>query len=168
MSITRGTGNLLTQDVDALVNTVNTEGIMGKGIALQFKRAWPAMFKDYEAACRRGEVTPGCMHVWEAGSLAGPRYIINFPTKRHWRGRSKLIDIDSGLQDLARVIRELGITSIAIRPWVAAMADWIGVMSSRECCAHSSRLQRRSTCASSLQRVRRALLTSQIADRYRN
>ena len=116
MSITRGTGNLLTQDVDALVNTVNTEGVMGKGIALQFKKAWPAMFKDYEAACRRGEVTPGCMHVWETGSLTGPRYIINFPTKRHWRGRSKLIDIETGLQDLARVIRELAITSIAIPP----------------------------------------------------
>ena len=59
MPITRGTGNLLTQDVDALVNTVNTEGIMGKGIALQFKKAWPAMFRDYEAACKRGEVDAG-------------------------------------------------------------------------------------------------------------
>jgi O-acetyl-ADP-ribose deacetylase (regulator of RNase III) len=116
MPITRGTGNLLTQDVDALVNTVNTEGIMGKGIALQFKKAWPAMFKDYEAACRRGEVTPGHMHVWETGSLTGPRYVINFPTKRHWRGRAKLIDIETGLQDLTRAIRELGITSIAIPP----------------------------------------------------
>jgi O-acetyl-ADP-ribose deacetylase (regulator of RNase III) len=116
MPITRGTGNLLTQDVDALVNTVNTEGIMGKGIALQFKKAWPAMFKDYEAACRRGEVAPGRVHVWETGSLTGPRYIVNFPTKRHWRGRSKLIDIETGLKDLTRVIRELGITSIAIPP----------------------------------------------------
>lgn len=116
MPITRGTGNLLTQDVDALVNTVNTEGIMGKGIALQFKKAWPAMFKDYEAACKRGEVTPGRMHVWETGSLTGPRYIINFPTKRHWRSRSKLTDIETGLQDLTRVISELSITSIAIPP----------------------------------------------------
>jgi O-acetyl-ADP-ribose deacetylase (regulator of RNase III) len=116
MPITRGTGNLLTQDVDALVNTVNTEGIMGKGIALQFKKAWPAMFKDYEAACKRGEVTLGRMHVWETGSLTSPRYIINFPTKRHWRARSKLIDIETGLRDLTRVIRELGITSIAIPP----------------------------------------------------
>ncbi|HTX25901.1 MAG TPA: macro domain-containing protein [Streptosporangiaceae bacterium] len=116
MPITRGTGNLLTQDADALVNTVNTEGIMGKGIALQFKKAWPAMFKDYEAACKRGEVTLGRMHVWETGSLAGPRYIINFPTKRHWRSRSKLVDIETGLQDLTRVIGELGIVSIAIPP----------------------------------------------------
>ena len=116
MPITQATGNLLRQDVDALVNTVNTVGIMGKGIALQFKRAWPAMFKDYEAACKRGEVTPGRVHVWETGSLTGPRYIINFPTKRHWRARAKLIDIEAGLQDLIRVIRELGITSIAIPP----------------------------------------------------
>jgi O-acetyl-ADP-ribose deacetylase (regulator of RNase III) len=116
MPITRGTGNLLTQDVVALVNTVNTEGIMGKGIALQFKKAWPAMFKDYEAACRRGEVTLGRMYVWETGSLTDPRYIINFPTKGHWRSRSKLTDIETGLQDLTKVIRELGITSIAIPP----------------------------------------------------
>jgi O-acetyl-ADP-ribose deacetylase (regulator of RNase III) len=116
MPFTRGAGNLLTQDVDALVNTVNTEGIMGKGIALQFKKAWPAMFKDYEAACKRGEVTLGRMHVWETGSVTGPRYIINFPTKRHWRSRSELIDIETGLHDLTRVIRELGITSIAIPP----------------------------------------------------
>jgi O-acetyl-ADP-ribose deacetylase (regulator of RNase III) len=116
MPITRGTGNLLTQDADALVNTVNTEGIMGKGIALQFKKAWPAMFKDYEAACKRGEVTLGRMHVWVTGSLTGPRYIINFPTKRHWRSRSKLVDIETGLQDLTRVIGELGIVSIAIPP----------------------------------------------------
>jgi len=116
MPIRRGTGNLLTQDVDALVNTVNTEGIMGKGIALQFKKAWPAMFKDYEAACKRGEVAVGHMHVWATGSLTGPRYIINFPTKGHWRARSKLVDIENGLEDLTRLIRKLGITSIAIPP----------------------------------------------------
>jgi O-acetyl-ADP-ribose deacetylase (regulator of RNase III) len=116
MPITRGTGNLLKEDVDALVNTVNTQGIMGKGIALQFKKAWPEMFKSYEAACKRGEVTLGRMHVWETGSLAGPRYIINFPTKGHWRSRSKIADIEAGLNDLTQVIRERGITSIAIPP----------------------------------------------------
>jgi O-acetyl-ADP-ribose deacetylase (regulator of RNase III) len=108
--------NLLKEDVDALVNTVNTQGIMGKGIALQFKKAWPEMFKSYEAACKRGEVTLGRMHVGETGSLAGPRYIINFPTKGHWRSRSKIADIDAGLNDLTQVIRERGITSIAIPP----------------------------------------------------
>ncbi len=116
MPITRGTGNLLAQDVDALVNTVNTQGVMGKGIALQFKRAWPAMFKDYAAACKRGEVTPGRMHVWPTGSLTGPRYIINFPTKRHWREPSRLDDIEAGLAALAEIVRELGITSIAVPP----------------------------------------------------
>lgn len=116
MPIKIASGNLLTQDVDALVNTVNTQGVMGKGIALQFKRAWPAMFKEYAAACRRGEVTPGRMHVWATGALTGPRYIINFPTKRHWRSPSNLADIDAGLVDLARAIRELEIKSIAVPP----------------------------------------------------
>lgn len=116
MPIARGTGNLLKQDVDALVNTVNTQGVMGKGIALQFKKAWPAMFKDYQTACKRGEVKLGRMHVWETGALTGPRYIINFPTKQHWRTPSKLTDIETGLSDLTRVIHELGITSIAIPP----------------------------------------------------
>lgn len=116
MAITYGHGNLLTQDVDALVNTVNTQGVMGKGIALQFKRAWPAMFAAYETACRRGEVVPGRMHVWETGLLSGPRLIINFPTKRHWRAKSSLKDIEAGLDDLVRVISGRGITSIAIPP----------------------------------------------------
>ena len=116
MPITRGTGSLLAQDVDALVNTVNTQGVMGKGIALQFKRAWPAMFKEYAAACKRGEVTPGRMHVWPTGSLAGPRYIINFPTKRQWREPSRLDDIEAGLAALTEVVRDLGITSIAVPP----------------------------------------------------
>lgn len=116
MPITVTSGNLLTQDVDALVNTVNTVGVMGKGIALQFKRAWPEMFTAYAAACERGEVRPGRMHVWETGALAGPRFIVNFPTKRHWKDPSRLEDIRSGLADLTRVITDLGITSIAVPP----------------------------------------------------
>lgn len=114
--ITSANGNLLTADVDALVNTVNTAGIMGKGIALQFKRAYPAMFKDYEKACKAGDVEIGRMHVWETGSLQGPRIIINFPTKKHWKSRSRLADIEAGLVDLVRVIREYRIGSIAIPP----------------------------------------------------
>ena len=98
----------MTQDVDALVNTVNLQGIMGKGIALQFKRAWPSMFRAYEAACKRGDVVPGRMHVWETGSLTGPRFIINFPTKRHWRIRSTITDIEDGLRDLVQVIGDRG------------------------------------------------------------
>jgi len=110
-------GNLLVAQVDALVNTVNTKGIMGKGIALQFKQAFPVMFRHYEKACKAGEVQLGKMHVFDLGGLAGvPRWIINFPTKGHWRERSRLSDIETGLEDLVETVRCLGIRSIAIPP----------------------------------------------------
>lgn len=76
-------GNLLEANAEALVNTVNCVGIMGKGIALQFKQAYPENFRQYEKACRAGEVQPGRMFVVSSGNLFNPRYIINFPTKRH-------------------------------------------------------------------------------------
>lgn len=114
--ITESHGNLLDADVDALVNTVNTVGVMGKGIALQFKRAYPQMFKAYAAQAKSGNLRMGRMHVWETGLLDGPRFVINFPTKSHWKSNSKLSDIDSGLDDLAEVIRSLDIRSIAIPP----------------------------------------------------
>lgn len=114
--ITEERGNLLRAPVDALVNTVNTQGVMGKGIALQFKNAFPAMFKDYAAAAKRGEVVLGRMHVWRTHALTGPRFIINFPTKGHWRAKSRLADIDRGLIDLVRIIEDLGIDSIAVPP----------------------------------------------------
>src|ERR1700674_2838694 len=94
------TGDILQADAEALVNTVNCVGIMGRGIALQFKRAFPENFKAYEAACAREEVQPGRMLVFETGFLANPKYIINFPTKRHWRGKSRIKDIDAGLKPL--------------------------------------------------------------------
>jgi len=109
-------GNLLQADVEALVNTVNTAGVMGKGIALQFKQAFPENFAAYERAVKRGEVQPGRMFVHETGQMGNPRYIVNFPTKRHWRSPARLDDIEVGLQDLARVIREKAIRSIAIPP----------------------------------------------------
>ncbi|GAA0729977.1 macro domain-containing protein [Dactylosporangium roseum] len=114
--ITQAHGNLLDADVEALVNTVNCAGVMGKGIALQFKRAYPAMFREYARAAESGEVTLGRMHVWRTGLLAGPRFVINFPTKGHWRARSSLVDIDNGLTDLVRVLEELNIKSVAIPP----------------------------------------------------
>ncbi|MGL5851229.1 MAG: type II toxin-antitoxin system antitoxin DNA ADP-ribosyl glycohydrolase DarG [Phycicoccus sp.] len=114
--ITLHEGNLLTEDVDALVNTVNTQGVMGKGVALQFKRAYPEMFRSYEVACRRGEVQPGRLHVWFSHALTGPRVVINFPTKRHWRQPSRIEDIDAGLVALVEVIRERDIRSIALPP----------------------------------------------------
>jgi len=114
--ITESSGNLLAAPVEALVNTVNTQGVMGKGIALQFKNAFPAMFKDYAASAKRGEVALGHMHVWPTQALDGPKYVINFPTKGHWRSKSRITDINNGLCDLARVVGELGITSIAVPP----------------------------------------------------
>jgi O-acetyl-ADP-ribose deacetylase (regulator of RNase III) len=109
-------GNLLEADAEALVNTVNTVGVMGKGIALQFKQAFPENFAAYEKAAKRGEIQPGTMFVHETGQMGNPRYIINFPTKRHWRAKARLADIELGLQDLVRVIREKDIQSIAIPP----------------------------------------------------
>lgn len=110
-------GNLLTASAQALVNTVNTEGVMGKGIALQFKNAYPQVFKDYAASCKIGEVALGRMDVHDLGSIGGgPRWIINFPTKGHWRSSSKLGDIATGLADLVSTVKRLGIESIAIPP----------------------------------------------------
>lgn len=110
------TGDMLAEDADALVNTVNCVGVMGGGIALQFKNAFPDNFKAYAQVCKRRELEPGRMFVFETGQLTQPRYIINFPTKRHWRGKSRMEDIDAGLQALQDVIREKSIRSIAVPP----------------------------------------------------
>jgi O-acetyl-ADP-ribose deacetylase (regulator of RNase III) len=109
-------GNLLDSDAEALVNTVNAVGVMGKGIALQFKQGFPENFRAYEAACRRGLVQPGRMFVFHTNTLQNPRIIINFPTKRHWKGKSRMDDIESGLADLVEVIQREGIKSIAVPP----------------------------------------------------
>ncbi len=110
------TGNILDADVDALVNTVNTVGVMGKGIALMFKEAFPENFKAYEVACKKKEVQVGRMFVTERGQLIGPKFIINFPTKKDWRNPSKLEWIEAGLTDLKRVILVRNIRSIALPP----------------------------------------------------
>lgn len=122
-------GNLLEADVDALVNTVNTVGVMGKGVALMFKEAFPANYKAYEQACKRHEVQVGHMFVTERKELMGPKFIINFPTKQHWRYPSKLEWIESGLEDLKRVIKENDIHSIAIPPLGSGNGglDWADV-----------------------------------------
>ena len=109
-------GNLLEARVDALVNTVNTEGVMGKGIALQFKEAFPANFDAYQRACKDGLVQVGHMFVTRNEELVGPTWIINFPTKGPWRQPSKLEYIKSGLVDLVCVLREKGIHSVALPP----------------------------------------------------
>ncbi len=110
------TGDLFNEDVEAVVNSVNCVGVMGRGIALQFKKAFPENFKAYANACKRNEMQPGRMFVFETGKLANPHYIINFPTKRHWRGKSRLQDIESGLEALASEVKERNIRSIAIPP----------------------------------------------------
>ncbi|HBY60137.1 MAG TPA: Appr-1-p processing protein, partial [Solibacterales bacterium] len=109
-------GNILEADAEALVNTVNCVGFMGKGIALQFKQAFPANFMAYEAACQSEEVVPGRMFIFDNGRLLNPRFIINFPTKRHWRGKSRIEDIRSGLKALIADVRRLEIRSIAVPP----------------------------------------------------
>jgi O-acetyl-ADP-ribose deacetylase (regulator of RNase III) len=109
-------GNLLDAPTEALVNTVNTVGVMGKGIALMFKEAFPENFRAYEEACKRKEIRVGHMFVTENLSLDGPRWIVNFPTKKHWRQPSKLEWVIEGLQDLRRVVQERGIRSIALPP----------------------------------------------------
>ena len=110
------TGNLLEADVEALVNSVNTVGIMGKGVALQFRQAFPENFQAYQKACKLNEVQPGKMLVVATGTLSNPRYIINFPTKRHWRQKSRIVDIRLGLTDLIAVVNDLSIRSIALPP----------------------------------------------------
>jgi len=110
-------GNLLKAPTEALVNTVNTKGIMGKGIALQFRQAFPAMFRDYERVCKEGRVVLGKMDVHDLGGLVGgPRWIINFPTKDHWKAKSRIEDVVTGLNDLIATVRNLGIKSIAVPP----------------------------------------------------
>ena len=109
-------GDILAEDVEALVNTVNCVGVMGRGVALQFKRAFPGNFRAYADRCRRGEMRPGRVFVFETGEMLAPRYVVNFPTKRHWRGKSRLEDVESGLAALAAEIRARGIRSIAIPP----------------------------------------------------
>src|SRR5215217_1937485 len=109
-------GNLLEANVDALVNTVNTVGVMGKGIALQFKRAFPENFRQYEKACKNQDVRLGEMFVHELSAITGPRFIVNFPTKGHWKEQSRIEDIASGLRDLRRVIEVYEMKSIAVPP----------------------------------------------------
>ena len=123
------TGNILTEDAEALVNTVNCVGYMGRGIALQFKKAYPDNFKSYSIACKREEVQPGRMFVYETDQLTNPHYIINFPTKRHWKGKSRMEDIDAGLVALAEEIRSHNIQSIAIPPLGSGLGglDWFEV-----------------------------------------
>lgn len=117
--ITFTTGNLFDAKVDALVNPVNTVGVMGKGLALQFKKTFPANTRAYEAACKKGEVRIGEMFVFDAGEGKAPRYIVNFPTKEHWRSPSKLVYVEKGLVALVELVKSRTLRSLAV-PALAA------------------------------------------------
>lgn len=111
--ITVRVGNLLDSKAQTLVNTVNTVGIMGKGIALEFKRRFPGMYQDYAARCVRHEVKLGRPYPFY---LPDHRIILNFPTKEHWRSVSRLDAVVEGLKELQAHHREWGIKSIAVPP----------------------------------------------------
>lgn len=129
MTIKFTTGNLFDSGADALVNTVNTHGVMGKGIALMFKERFPENFKIYEAACKVNSVVVGRMFVTKNPKMFGPKWIINFPTKKNWRHPSKIEWIEQGLVDLKRVLLETGVLSVAIPPLGAGNGglDWSSV-----------------------------------------
>ncbi|WP_449060419.1 type II toxin-antitoxin system antitoxin DNA ADP-ribosyl glycohydrolase DarG [Planomonospora algeriensis] len=112
--ITETSGNLLKDDAQALINTVNTVGVMGKGIALQFKRAFPEVFAAYTSACTEGRIQPG--RIFPVRLRGSDRWVLNFPTKRHWRQPSRMEDIRTGLDDLVRVLTELDLRSVAVPP----------------------------------------------------
>ncbi len=120
------TGDILNEDTEAIINTVNCVGVMGRGIALQFKNIYPENFKAYAAACKQGEIQPGKMFVFPTGKMTTPRLIINFPTKRHWRGQSRLEDVELGLRDLVKIITQYKIRSVAVPPLGCGLGglDW--------------------------------------------
>lgn len=109
-------GNLLEAKTEALVNTVNTVGVMGKGIALMFKERFAENYRLYSAACKAGEVETGKMYITAVNELDGPRWIVNFPTKRHWRSSSQMAWVTEGLHDLRRFLIENRVRSVAVPP----------------------------------------------------
>ncbi|MBW7874859.1 MAG: macro domain-containing protein [Candidatus Cloacimonetes bacterium] len=122
-------GDILNEPAEALVNTVNCDGVMGRGIALQFKKKFPENFRAYATACAQKELKPGKLFVFKTGLLAKPHFIINFPTKNHWRSKSRIEDVEQGLEELSRCIRQLNIRSIAIPPLGCGLGglDWAQV-----------------------------------------
>lgn len=107
-------GNMFDASVEALVNPVNTVGVMGKGLALQFKRSYPENYRCYRQACRSGELTVGKVFTFDAGDRRRPRYVINVPTKEHFRGGSTLAIVQAGIDALVAEVRRLGVGSLAV------------------------------------------------------
>ena len=127
-------GNIFEENCEALVNAVNCVGIMGRGLALQFKKSYPDNFKAYRVACAERKVKPGQVFVFETHRITNPKYIFNFPTKRHWRDQSRIEDIQSGLSSLAKEISYLNISSIALPALGAGLGglNWDAVRDSIE------------------------------------
>lgn len=124
INLTRG--DILKADAEALVNTVNCVGVMGRGIAAQFRKQFAENFRAYKRVCDAGSLRPGMMLVYDSGKLLKPRYVINFPTKGHWRAKSRIEDIESGLTALVNEVRTRRIASIAIPPLGCGLGglDW--------------------------------------------
>jgi O-acetyl-ADP-ribose deacetylase (regulator of RNase III) len=122
-------GDIFQSGGEAIVNPVNCVGVMGKGLALHFKKKYPENFEAYRLACAAGEVQPGRMFIHATGLTQPPRYIVNFPTKRHWREGSRYEDIKAGLTSLAEDVRRLGIGSLALPPLGCGLGglDWAKV-----------------------------------------
>lgn len=129
MTIKFTQGNILEADAEALVNTVNTVGVMGKGVALMFKEAFPDNFKQYETAARSKQLSVGKMFVTRRETLLGPKWIVNFPTKAHWRYPSRMEWVAKGLEDLKAFISQNEVRSIALPPLGAGNGglDWAEV-----------------------------------------
>lgn len=124
--ITFTKGDLFESQAEALVNAVNCVGVMGKGIALQFKQRFTENFRSYEEACVFREVQIGKMFVTQPTDPSLPLWIINFPTKKHWSNPSKLEWIEAGLKDLRRLLIEQKVQSVAIPALGAGLGglDW--------------------------------------------
>lgn len=119
MAIRYKTGDMFEQPAEAIVNTVNCVGVMGKGVALEFKRRWPENFRAYKRLCDAGELAPGKLFIFENSDILGEanhRFLINFPTKQHWRAQSKIEYIESGLDAFVNEVRRLRIKSVALPP----------------------------------------------------
>jgi O-acetyl-ADP-ribose deacetylase (regulator of RNase III) len=114
--ISVASGDIFTSGSQALVNPVNTVGVMGSGLALSFKRRYPQMYEQYAADCRSRRLRPGkiMIHPLTTWGPGDPLYILNFPTKRHWRDPSQMEDIQAGLEDLKKVLEQLAVSSVSI------------------------------------------------------
>jgi len=110
-------GDILESKAQTLVNTVNCVGVMGKGIALEFKKRFPEMFEDYRLRCERDEGRPGVPYLYR---MLTPPQIVNFPTKDHWKSVSRMEDVENGLAYLLSHYREWEIVSLAIPPCLTA------------------------------------------------